>query len=227
MAWGRNFEGEIGDGTTTITPRLTPVPVCAAGQTAPCTSFLSGVTAISAGSGHNVALMSLAQLSQTITFAAIPDKLVTDADFTVIATASSGLPVTFSGSGNCTVSAAGLVHLTGAGSCSVTAAQLGDATFSPAPNVSRSFKVLAPAQFAQGVIDAISGMGLPSGTSTSLISKLRAYVDSTTRGDRTAACGQLGAFVNFVNAQSGMQIPAADAKILLTDAARLTTASAC
>jgi hypothetical protein len=56
---------------------------------------------------------------------------------------------------------------------------------------------------------------------------LGAYVDSTTSGDRTSACGQIGAFTNFVIAQSGKQIPAADAKLLLSDSARLMTASAC
>ncbi|MGW2557063.1 RCC1 domain-containing protein, partial [Streptomyces sp. NPDC001635] len=35
LAWGRNVEGELGDGTNTN--RRTPVRVCAIGQTAPCT----------------------------------------------------------------------------------------------------------------------------------------------------------------------------------------------
>jgi hypothetical protein len=87
--------------------------------------------------------------------------------------------------------------------------------------------VVSPAQFAQAVSDAISGMGLLTGTSYSLTSKLQAYVDSTTRGDLTSACGQIGAFVNFVNAQSGIQIPVSDSELLLNDAARLTNASAC
>ena len=56
---------------------------------------------------------------QTITFAALADKTFGDADFTVSATASSGLPVSFSATGNCTVLAS-TVHLTGAGSCTIT-----------------------------------------------------------------------------------------------------------
>ncbi len=47
-----------------------------------------------------------------------------DPPFTVSATASSGLPVSFAASGNCTVNVA-LVTLTGAGSCTITASQAG------------------------------------------------------------------------------------------------------
>jgi hypothetical protein len=60
-----------------------------------------------------------------------------------------------------------------------------------------------------------------------LTSKLEAYIASTARGNGTAACGQLGAFVNEVNAQSGNQITAAAGDLLLIDATRLTTASGC
>ncbi|MFI9272007.1 RCC1-like domain-containing protein [Kitasatospora sp. NPDC052896] len=54
LAWGSNRFGQLGDGTDT--DRSTPVPVCAPGQTAPCTQFLSGVVAIAAGGGHSLAL---------------------------------------------------------------------------------------------------------------------------------------------------------------------------
>jgi hypothetical protein len=64
------------------------------------------------------------------------------------------------------------VSLSGTGVCTITAMQDGNDSFNPAPSLSQSFNVLSPAQFAQGVIDAISGMGLPSGTSESLNSKL-------------------------------------------------------
>jgi hypothetical protein len=167
-----------------------------------------------------------AKQDQTISFAPLPDKVLGEPPFAVSATASSGLPVSFAASGPCSVFG-NTVSLSGTGVCTITAMQDGNDSFNPAPSVSQSFNVLSSAQFAQSVIDAISGMGLPSGTSESLTSKLRAYIASTARGDQTAACGQLGAFVNSINAQSGKQIPAADATLLLTDAARLNTASAC
>ncbi|WP_369149082.1 hypothetical protein [Streptomyces sp. R44] len=52
--WGANFHGELGDGTKV--QRSAPVQVCAVGQTAPCNSFLSGVIAVAAGDGHNLAV---------------------------------------------------------------------------------------------------------------------------------------------------------------------------
>jgi hypothetical protein len=83
--------------------------------------------------------------SQTITFGALADKTFGDADFTVGATASSGLPVSFSAADNCTVSG-NVVHLTGAGSCSITASQAGDATYAPAPDVSQTFAIARGSQ---------------------------------------------------------------------------------
>ncbi|GAA4888355.1 hypothetical protein GCM10023237_02030 [Streptomyces coeruleoprunus] len=53
-AWGSNFEGQLGDGTTTN--RSTPVKVCAFGLSSPCGASLSGVTAIAAGPSHSVAV---------------------------------------------------------------------------------------------------------------------------------------------------------------------------
>jgi hypothetical protein len=168
----------------------------------------------------------VAKQDQSISFAPLAEKIVGEPPFVLIATASSGLPVAFTASGPCSVSGS-TGSLSGTGVCSITAAQGGNDGFNPAPSVSRSFNVVSPAQFAQAVSDAISGMGLLTGTSYSLTSKLQAYVDSTTRGDLTSACGQIGAFVNFVNAQSGIQIPVIDSELLLNDAARLTNASAC
>ncbi len=65
------------------------------------------------------------QSSGTITFDPLAPKTYGDPDFTVSATASTGLTVSFSASGNCTVSGT-IVHITGAGSCTITASQSGD-----------------------------------------------------------------------------------------------------
>jgi alpha-tubulin suppressor-like RCC1 family protein len=55
-AWGDNGFGELGNGTTTASD--VPVKVCAVGTAGPCPSgpFLSGITGISAGRYHSLAL---------------------------------------------------------------------------------------------------------------------------------------------------------------------------
>jgi len=79
---------------------------------------------------------------QTISFFALPDRTYGDPDFAVSATASSGLPVSFAGAGNCTVTGE-TVHLTGAGSCTVTASQEGNNVYEPAPPVPQTFTIIA------------------------------------------------------------------------------------
>ena len=55
MAWGENEAGVLGDGTKTGND--VPVAVCAVGEQAPCAQDLSGVTAVSAGPRHTLALL--------------------------------------------------------------------------------------------------------------------------------------------------------------------------
>jgi hypothetical protein len=104
---------------------------------------LSHVNAISAGDYHSLALVELP--NQTITFGPLANKTYHDPDFNVSATTSSGLPVSFAASGNCTVAVA-TVRLTGAGSCTITASQPGDSNYNPAPSVSQSFAIAKASQ---------------------------------------------------------------------------------
>ena len=115
---------------------------------------------------------------QTITFGALSDKTFGDADFTVSATATSGLTVSFSATGNCAVSGS-TVHITGVGSCTVTASQAGDSNFGAATPVSRSFQIAkaatatsltsspSPSGVGQNVTftaTVSSGAGIPTGS---------------------------------------------------------------
>jgi hypothetical protein len=78
---------------------------------------------------------------QTISFAALPDRTYGDAPFTVSASASSGLPVSFSiVSGPATI-AGETVTITGVGTVVIEATQAGDANYSPATPIEQSFNV--------------------------------------------------------------------------------------
>jgi hypothetical protein len=84
--------------------------------------------------------LMVTKANQTINFGALATKTYGDADFTVSATASSGLAVSFAASGNCTVTGNN-VHLTGAGACMITASQGGNTNYNAAPSVPQSFTI--------------------------------------------------------------------------------------
>jgi hypothetical protein len=84
--------------------------------------------------------IAISKADQQITFEALANKTVGDADFNLTATASSGLAVSFAANGNCTLNGA-QVHLTGAGACTVTASQDGDSNYNAAPAVARPITI--------------------------------------------------------------------------------------
>jgi hypothetical protein len=115
--------------------------------TVPASDIVSGGLAIvqaryglAADSVSDSLPFNISKASQTIAFAPLPDRTIRDAPFVVTATATSGLPVAFRASGNCTINDA-TVTLTGAGSCTITASQSGNGSYAAAPNVERSFTI--------------------------------------------------------------------------------------
>jgi hypothetical protein len=117
------------------------------GQTVHITGAGScSITASQSGNGTYAAAadvgraFTIGKAAQTIAFAALPGRMLGDPDFDVGATASSGLPVSFAAAGGCTV-AGTRVHLAGAGTCTITASQAGDANWSSATPVARTFAV--------------------------------------------------------------------------------------
>src|SRR5439155_3718928 len=103
------------------------------------------VTANQAGNANYAAAQatqtfSVGQAGQTITFASTaPSNAVYNGSYTVAATASSGLAVTFGSSTPtvCTVSGS-TVNFVGVGSCTVTAKQAGNANYQSAPQAIQS-----------------------------------------------------------------------------------------
>src|SRR5207249_5065033 len=88
---------------------------------------------------------NISKANQTITFGALANKTFGDPDFNVSATASSGLSVSFTATGNCTIGG-NTVHITGAGSCTITASQPGNANFNAATDVPQTFTIANASQ---------------------------------------------------------------------------------
>lgn len=87
----------------------------------------------------------ITQATQTITFAVLPDKTTNDAPFMLTATASSGLPVTYSISAPAVATVSGdTVTLVGIGTTTITASQAGNANYTAAVDVARPLMVTAP-----------------------------------------------------------------------------------
>jgi sugar lactone lactonase YvrE len=99
------------------------------------------ITAANAFNSVTQALTLTVTAFQSISFAPIPGHFVGDAPFAVSASASSGLPVTLTASGNCTISG-NIVTVTGAGACVIAATQSGDSTYGAAAPVSQSFNIV-------------------------------------------------------------------------------------
>jgi len=84
----------------------------------------------------------LNKVPQRIHFGELPARQTGDADYDPGATASSGLPVSYSSSNqNVATIVNGRVHITGAGTCTIQASQAGDASYAAAPDVSQSLVV--------------------------------------------------------------------------------------
>lgn len=96
-------------------------------------------------SGDGIGSITINKATQTIDFAALSDRSISSGDFTVSATASSGLPVTFAASGACLLSGADTVQLEAEGTCTITASQAGDGNYLAASDVIQSFTVTPPA----------------------------------------------------------------------------------
>jgi hypothetical protein len=137
--------------------------------------------------------LSVAKASQTINFGALSDKTYGDADFTVSATASSGLSVSFGASGNCSVSGS-TVHITGAGSCTITASQPGDSNYNAAAGVSRDFNIA----------QASTSVALSSSVNPSAVGQSVTFTATVTSPAGPAPGGVFGA-VNFFD--DGVAIP--------------------
>src|SRR5262249_34845028 len=113
------------------------------------------LTASASGLSNIVSsVFSIAKGDQTISFNTLASKTYGDPSFTLSATASSGLPVSFSIVSGAATLSGNTLTLTGASTVTVRAAQSGDPNWNAVPSVDQSFAV-AP-KLLTGIITANS-----------------------------------------------------------------------
>ena len=155
-------------------------------------------------------LSSDSKIDQTITFSELPGKTYGNADFAAGASASSGLPVSYSSSNTlvATVDASGVIHITGAGTSDITASQAGDDQWNAAESVSRRLyvskanqvitfaelpgKIYGNADFAAGA-SASSGLAVAYSSSNTTVATVDAsgtlHITGTGASDIIASQG--------------------------------------
>ncbi len=106
---------------------------------------IATITASQAGNeNYNAAAdvkqeLVVGKADQTITFAALADKIVTDAAFRLSAAASSGLAIVYTASNNKVTVRGNELTLANAGRTTITASQQGNANYNPAVSVQQVF----------------------------------------------------------------------------------------
>lgn len=127
----------------------TPTVCTVVGQAAhPVTAGMCSITASQAGNANYAAAMPMsrtllvAQAAQTISFTQPGDTVYGGPDVPLSASATSGLPVTFTSTTPAVCSVVGqAAHPVGAGTCSITATQAGNANYLAAPSMTRTLTV--------------------------------------------------------------------------------------
>ncbi|HMC21537.1 MAG TPA: hypothetical protein VKL19_06800 [Thermoanaerobaculia bacterium] len=89
------------------------------------------------------------------------------------------------------------------------------------------FSIGSPDQLISDLIDTIESFNLQQGIANSLEAKLTAAQASLAAGDTTAACNEIGAFINEVEAQSDKKLKVPEANQLKTLAQQLQQSLGC
>ncbi len=153
--------------------------------------------------------LTVNQASQTISFTTnAPAQAVYGTSFTVAASATSGLAITYSSAGSCTNSGATYTMTSGTGTCTVTASQPGNSNYLAASPVSEStaaaqanqsvsFTVNAPAQAVYGTsftvaASATSGLAVTYTSAGSCTNSGATYTMTSGVGTCTVTASQPG-----------------------------------
>ncbi|MEI3802550.1 MULTISPECIES: MBG domain-containing protein [unclassified Chitinophaga] len=134
LAYAGTSQGAINAGTYIITP--------------------SGLTSNNYNISFTDGQLTIAKAQQQITFTTTGNKNQGDPDFILTATASSGLPVTFTSDNTASISINGnTAHVGAAGTANISASQPGNSNYEPAQTVTQTIVVTAwtaPVITAQG-----------------------------------------------------------------------------
>ena len=156
-----------------------------------------------AGAALATVSIRVSQAVQAITFGPVPTPTYSPSgNFNVFASASSGLPVTYStSSSTCSVNAStGVVAILGGGTCIIKADQSGNANYSPAPQVTQTITILkaqaapltlvaASTHIQAGASTTLSATGGNGGAvSYILLSGPCTLVTQTLTGNSTGSC---------------------------------------
>lgn len=137
--------------------------------------------------------LNVLKANQTIVFGALTKRTYGDAPFTLGATASSSLPVTYATAAPCAVSGATLT-INGAGTCTITASQAGNDDYNNAPDVIQQLIIdKAPLTITADDADKVYGAALPAFT---------AKFDKFVNGDTQASLGTPVSFATTATAGS-------------------------
>jgi RHS repeat-associated protein len=186
-----------------VTFASTTTSVCTVSGTT-ATIVAAGTCTLTANQAGNASYSAAPQVTanvvinkanQTITFAALATRNYGDAPFTVSATASSGLAVTFSSTTPTLCSVSGsTVTLIAAGTCTIAADQAGNANYNAAAQVAQSFTVNKAAQtITFGALTSKAYGSAPFTVAATSSSSLAVSFSSTT----SAVCTVAGATVTI------------------------------
>ena len=158
---GYTIRATATDGST-VTVNATGSPAKVTGLTPGKSYRFTVIANNSAGSSESSTVtdtLTISLVNQTISFAAPADRASNSGSFALSATASSGLPVTFTLVSGPGLLAGNVVDLTGAtGPIKLRASQAGNATYAAAPEVEVTFAVTA------GRTNVIFGQAFSSGS---------------------------------------------------------------
>jgi hypothetical protein len=174
----------------------------------------AGTCAVDADQSGNASYLAAPQAQQSFAVTLVPQAisftssppaaaLVGDPAYTIAASASSGLAVTFSlaagSAGVCTLTGSS-VSFVGAGTCTIDADQPGDVTYQAAAQVQQSFAVVAPSASPQSITftstpPAAAAVGAAYSVSAAASSGLA--VAFTIDASSAGVCSATGSSVSF------------------------------